>query len=180
MQTHEWGATASEPHSIILKVEPTLSASLSATAQFICGSFTTDPVTMHHLMSYSHSPSHRILTTYTNCHLFMTMKYSRFLLWKNEPGRNHVKCVAENLEVTFVVFQCVRVRAHVCVCVFSSNISTKHYMLVEFIPSKFMKICKTVITGIQYIEAVCTVTKLLQWNHIYLRFCKNFRGQTAL
>ena len=41
-------------------------------------------------------------------------------------------------------------------------------MLVEFIPSKFMKICKMVITGIQYIEVTCTVTKLLHWKpHIY-------------
>ena len=119
MQTHEWEATASEPHSIILKVEPVLSASLSATAQLICGSFTTDPVTMHHLMSYSHSPGHRILTTDVNCHLFTTMKDSGFLMWKTEPGRNHVKCVTENLEVTTMVFQCecACVCVYVCMCV---------------------------------------------------------------
>lgn len=156
-------------------MEPVLSASLSATAQLICGHFTTDNVTMHHLMSYSHSPGHRILT---NCHLLMTMKGSGFLLWKPEPGRNHVKCVSENLEVTFLVFQCVCVCGGVCV--YSLNISTKHYMLVEFIPSKYMKICKMIITGTQYIEVICTKSQnCFIGNHIYLRFCKNFRGQTA-
>jgi hypothetical protein len=149
VQTQERGGTASELHSIILKVEPAVTASLSATAQ-LCGGFTTDPVTMHHLISYSHSPGHRILIKDVNCHLFITMKDSGFLLWKPDPGRNHVKCAAENLEVTFLVFLCM------CVCVYSFNISTKHYMLVEFIPSKFMKICKMVFTGIQYIEVICT------------------------
>jgi hypothetical protein len=87
-------------------------------------------VTMHHLMSCSHSPGHRILTTDVNCHLFITMKDSGFLLWKTEPGRNHVKCVAENFEVTFLVFQRQRERERereresVCVCVGVCILST--------------------------------------------------------
>jgi hypothetical protein len=124
VQTHEWGGTASALHSITLKVEPALSASLSATALLICGSFTADTATIHLLMSYSHSPVHRLLITELNYHSFMTTKDSGILLRKPVPGRNLIKCVAENLEVTFQVFQCM--------CVF---FQTNYYMLVEFNPS---------------------------------------------
>jgi len=151
-----------------LKVEPALWASLSATVQLICGSFTTDPITMHHLMSYSYSPGHRILTTDVNCHLFITMKDSGFLLWKHEPGRNHVKCVAENLEVTFLVFQCV--------CVLSTFQQSITRQWSSFQASSWKSVRWLSQESSILKSPVQTVTKLLHWKPHTLKVLQELQG----